>query len=125
MAAASRPAQVVVTGARASHRYAARAHPLASSRCRTRLRHHLHDGFEHLRHRLRREPVVTMPPIAIAAQHTGIDQLREVAACGGGGNTGSALTVVSAALTDGIRVISLRKANDREVKHYAKVPTPD
>ena len=27
--------------------------------------------------------------------------------------------------TDGIRVISFRKANDREVKHYAKVQTPD
>lgn len=26
---------------------------------------------------------------------------------------------------DGIRVISLRKANDREVKHHAKVHTPD
>ncbi len=26
---------------------------------------------------------------------------------------------------DGIRVISLRKANDREVKCYAKVQTPD
>ena len=26
---------------------------------------------------------------------------------------------------DGIRVISLRKANEREVKHYAKVQTPD
>ncbi|MFY9820884.1 MAG: BrnT family toxin [Thermoanaerobaculia bacterium] len=26
---------------------------------------------------------------------------------------------------DGIRVISFRKANDREVKHYAKVQTPD
>ena len=26
---------------------------------------------------------------------------------------------------DGIRVISLRKANDREVKHHAKVHSPD
>ena len=26
---------------------------------------------------------------------------------------------------DGIRVISFRKANDREVKHYAKTQTPD
>jgi len=28
-------------------------------------------------------------------------------------------------IADGIRVISFRKANDREVKHYAKVQTPD
>jgi len=27
--------------------------------------------------------------------------------------------------TDGIRVISFRKANDREVKRYAKTQTPD
>ena len=27
--------------------------------------------------------------------------------------------------SDGIRVISFRKANDREVKHYAKVKSPD
>ena len=27
--------------------------------------------------------------------------------------------------SDGIRVISFRKANDREVKHYAKTQTPD
>ena len=27
--------------------------------------------------------------------------------------------------TDGIRVISFRKANDREVKRYAEVQTPD
>ena len=26
---------------------------------------------------------------------------------------------------DGIRVISLRKANDREVRHHAKLQTPD
>ena len=26
---------------------------------------------------------------------------------------------------DGIRVISFRKANDREIKHYAQVQTPD
>jgi hypothetical protein len=72
--------KMVVARPRRPERYVSRTHEERSLTVQAGC--HLHDAFDHLRDRLRREAVVAMPALLLQAEKADRSHTRQVTACG-------------------------------------------